>query len=355
MSVGASNAERSGHEMRGRESEMRQAVSACEFPLAVWDLLTEILYLANDAAADLAGVPVEGLIGRRVDDVLAPKAAFEATVAVMRAGAVEDVRVHRQVVRTDGETVAVTIWTRTADLDSQKCGISLLIADAERERFGRDPGQPWRDIGYAAVGVADASWRILRVSADVTQILGGSPGDWVGRSIPPLIDPADAERLPAPRMLGTTGPATAHNIRVRDHDGGWVHVCVLAAPTGSDDPPDVAFAIVAQRPSTPADRVAELELRLRQIAAEVRAAGVLENIGDLPAVTDFPQLGKLTTRQWEILSRLLRGERVPTIAADLFLSQSTVRNHLSAIFERFVVHSQPELLSLLRRDSEHPS
>jgi two-component system nitrate/nitrite response regulator NarL len=57
----------------------------------------------------------------------------------------------------------------------------------------------------------------------------------------------------------------------------------------------------------------------------------------------------LTVRQWEILTRLLRGERVPTIASELFVSQSTVRNHLSAIFERFGVHSQPELLALLRR------
>jgi two-component system nitrate/nitrite response regulator NarL len=55
----------------------------------------------------------------------------------------------------------------------------------------------------------------------------------------------------------------------------------------------------------------------------------------------------LTSRQWEVLSRLLRGERVPTIAAGLFISQSTVRNHLAGIFERFGVHSQPELLAVL--------
>jgi DNA-binding NarL/FixJ family response regulator len=47
------------------------------------------------------------------------------------------------------------------------------------------------------------------------------------------------------------------------------------------------------------------------------------------------------------LSRLLHGERVPTIASELFVSQSTVRNHLSGIFERFGVHSQPELLKML--------
>ena len=36
------------------------------------------------------------------------------------------------------------------------------------------------------------------------------------------------------------------------------------------------------------------------------------------------------------------------IARVMFISQSTVRNHLSAIFERFGVHSKAELLALLQ-------
>ncbi|MGZ4792656.1 MAG: EAL domain-containing protein [Ilumatobacteraceae bacterium] len=58
---------------------------------------------------------------------------------------------------------------------------------------------------------------------------------------------------------------------------------------------------------------------------------------------------RLSTRQIEILERLLGGERVPAIARDLYVSQSTVRNHLSAIYQRVGVHSQEELLSLLRK------
>jgi DNA-binding CsgD family transcriptional regulator len=45
--------------------------------------------------------------------------------------------------------------------------------------------------------------------------------------------------------------------------------------------------------------------------------------------------------------RLVRGERVPTIARDLFLGQSTVRNHLSAMYRKVGVRSQPELLARL--------
>jgi DNA-binding NarL/FixJ family response regulator len=69
-------------------------------------------------------------------------------------------------------------------------------------------------------------------------------------------------------------------------------------------------------------------------------------------MTSLPQANSLTTRQWEILARLLRGERVPTIASDLHVSQSTVRHHLSAIFRRFRVHSQPELLRMFHANPD---
>ena len=39
---------------------------------------------------------------------------------------------------------------------------------------------------------------------------------------------------------------------------------------------------------------------------------------------------------------------MPQIARELFLSQSTVRNHLTEMFRKLGVHSQEELLALVR-------
>ena len=64
------------------------------------------------------------------------------------------------------------------------------------------------------------------------------------------------------------------------------------------------------------------------------------------ALSDADQL---SGRQLEVLRRLLGGERVPAIARELFVSQSTIRNHLSAIYQRVGVHSQEELLSMMRQ------
>jgi DNA-binding NarL/FixJ family response regulator len=95
-------------------------------------------------------------------------------------------------------------------------------------------------------------------------------------------------------------------------------------------------------------RVAELEQRLARIAREVQAAGVVDGFAAFPDVQEVPGLRDLTSRQWEIITRLLRGERVPTIARHMYLSQSTVRNHLAAIFRKVGVHSQADLLERLR-------
>jgi DNA-binding CsgD family transcriptional regulator len=60
-------------------------------------------------------------------------------------------------------------------------------------------------------------------------------------------------------------------------------------------------------------------------------------------------LEDLTARELEIVRRLLAGDRVPAIAQSLYITQSTVRNHLSSVFAKLGVTSQQELIVLLRR------
>ena len=114
----------------------------------------------------------------------------------------------------------------------------------------------------------------------------------------------------------------------------------LSSPTGSDH---------EQITQLPSDRVAELEARLRRIATELKATGVMDDIDTLRAATDYPQFDELSSRQREIVIRLLNAQRVSVMAAELHLSPSSVRNHLLTIFTKFGVHSQVELLAVLRR------
>jgi DNA-binding NarL/FixJ family response regulator len=92
-----------------------------------------------------------------------------------------------------------------------------------------------------------------------------------------------------------------------------------------------------------------------QIMEEMRALVRVRTQPDhWPLASDQPEdpslvaVPRLSTREREVLARLLDGERVASIAADLFVSQSTVRNHLSSIFRKVGVHSQSELIRQLR-------
>jgi two-component system, response regulator PdtaR len=94
---------------------------------------------------------------------------------------------------------------------------------------------------------------------------------------------------------------------------------------------------------------ARLESRLRKIA---EAIGVEPPAG-VGADSDLPgplqaRLAGLSRREREVLDRLREGQRVASIARGLSVSPFTVRNHLRALFRKLDVHSQEELLDLIR-------
>jgi DNA-binding NarL/FixJ family response regulator len=101
-----------------------------------------------------------------------------------------------------------------------------------------------------------------------------------------------------------------------------------------------------------AERVAALERHLDRIGQEVGAARNMTIVSALPRPSTVPGLAELSTRQVEVVTRLLRGQRVLTIAREMFLSPSTIRNHLSTIYRKVGVASQADLLDLLQRGRE---
>jgi DNA-binding NarL/FixJ family response regulator len=135
----------------------------------------------------------------------------------------------------------------------------------------------------------------------------------------------------------------------------WWSKCGLLVAPCADGTHSARFAVVGPAGSAGSpDRVTELVARLQRIAAEIIAAGISAGQADQNVQLEFPEL-ELTTRQRQILSRLLEGDRVPTIAAFLCVSQSTVLNHLAAIFSKLDIHSQSELLHIVRgRSNGHP-
>jgi DNA-binding CsgD family transcriptional regulator len=58
------------------------------------------------------------------------------------------------------------------------------------------------------------------------------------------------------------------------------------------------------------------------------------------------ELERVSPAQRNVLSLLIQGQRADAIAEALDISRSTVQNHTGAIYSKFEVTGQPELLAL---------
>ncbi len=208
------------------------------------------------------------------------------------------------------------------------------------------------------MGTLDPNWRVRRISVEVTDVLGFALEDCVGVPVLDAVHPMDAPTaLSHMTSLALNEAAVALHLRVRKRPRGWqlarVFLCSLIDSKSSPfafalTPLDALPAPALPVPGPEANRVRELEFRLRRVAAEVRAAGITLFPVAPADSRDLDLLAELSPRQHDILQRLVAGQRTPAIARDLFLSQNTVRNHLSAIFRRFGVHSQSQLLERVK-------
>jgi DNA-binding CsgD family transcriptional regulator len=107
-----------------------------------------------------------------------------------------------------------------------------------------------------------------------------------------------------------------------------------------------------QGPTSDGIPLGALQAVLQRNEREIRAAGLAAWLTALPSALEMPELCLLTVREYEIVLRLAAGRRVAAIAKELFVSPSTVRNHLTTIYRKFGVRSQVELLDRLRTGSK---
>ena len=329
-------------------AELRQAVSMMDFPpLVAWNR-DGTIQLANHAASEMSGYSIDELVDMPLVEFAGPAAEIRRVLADLTSGRFYEVHTNRTVRAKSGESHAVYAASRSIEVDGLPGGVSVFMPAADDGRLRPGSERSWLDLVPVAVGFTDGDWNVRAVSAEVEDLIDRTAEELKGRCLLDLVDPADVGR-----MRGTdhheADPRSVPRVHFLLPTGGSTEVCVVVAPR-LEPPGGIRFAMVGRIESfypPQRDRVAELELRLRRIGAEVRAAGLLDTAG-MPAL-QHPELGQLSSRQWEVISRLLDGKRVPTIAKELFVSQSTVRNHLATIFQRFGVHSQAELLERLRQ------
>jgi DNA-binding CsgD family transcriptional regulator len=204
-----------------------------------------------------------------------------------------------------------------------------------------------------AVGTIDAEGRLSAVTENSDAVIGLRREEIEGSDLVSLVHPDDVDRLERELAHAVdSSEETTVTVRLGHPELEWAEVRCLALPGRSGAPLRLVFALaepVVDQDSTPeAAPFAHLERQVLRIAAELHAL-ILSSRSSFEAhEARLPALDALSPRQREVVDRLLRGERMPAIAAAMYLSQSTVRNHLSKVIKQFGVGSQAELLATLR-------
>ena len=308
------------------------------YPLIAFDLDDLIILEANEAACELLGWAPNSLDGIPAFEILSPvdQPKVEAARALLASGAIQGYRALRHFRKADGTEFEANVWVRLTTTDAGGFGLAII------ERGAAAVPWPLFDASITIAGiVTDHDWTIELVSSDIERILGRGPEDFKGSSLLGLFQAADVENFlsAVARVAGDESKATLR-MHVRDGDASWRDVWCMVVAMCQHSPPRLGLAVAAM-----SEFGLELTSELhRQLA--ILGGDVLDGMDQLRS--HMPS-GNFSTRQWEILTRLVRGERVEDIAADLYLSPSTVRNHLAAIYKKFGVHSQTQLLAKLLR------
>jgi DNA-binding NarL/FixJ family response regulator len=159
---------------------------------------------------------------------------------------------------------------------------------------------------------------------------------------------------PAMAVLVMTGHASL-DTAVRALRGGAIDY--LQKPFGAEA---LMSAIERGLEATRASRAAgelkmlagDLQERMQTLEEALQSPGRVRPGVIPPAQPLNPEiLDKLSPREREIVLQLHTNKSVNEVAQSLFISVHTVRNHVKSAFKKLGVHSQTELLDLLRSDT----
>jgi DNA-binding CsgD family transcriptional regulator/PAS domain-containing protein len=342
------------------DNTVESLVRDCAAPLAAVELPSGRFLAVNPPLAKVLGAAPDALNGSASLDQLSPAERHSAELGfqALADGHLTGYQAIFTRASAGNQDQSFSVWVNAVEVGGTRVGLVSVTpasgsADSEFRSLPQLPEA--RELGDVVLGTVDGAWRIDRISHDVTALLGITPEECAGVPVLGAIHPSDAPAFLAAVEHARRGERTvALPLRLSAREPQWREVSAVFAVVSPEVPPQMAFALIrgGSGPGSAADagREARLEAHLLRIADELHAAGLLPGLGQLPAISSNPRLSLLTSREWAVLSRLLDGQRAAAIAEDLVVSQSTVRNHLSAIYAKLRVDGQVDLIRTLRQE-----
>jgi DNA-binding CsgD family transcriptional regulator len=314
----------------------------------VIEVPSELIVAASVSAEQLLSPAGRRVVGKRLEDFLAddPTGALE----LLLSGRLQGYEAMRCLKRGRDE-IPFHFWVQ-ALRDVTPPRYALVVA-GRGDGTGHPPTPPTADGELPpVVGTVDRDLVIDRISFEAQTVLGYPPEALIGQSLLRLVTEPDVPNiLLALAQAATSGRGATQRARVPATAGNSLLCWVLLLPLVPL--PSMAFALLPGVESMDAveGSARAIQQIIERLSRTIDAATLSRALSEVPWGTSS-RLSRLSSRELDIVRRLTMGDRVPTIAAALYISQSTVRNHLSTVFRKLGVHSQQELIVLLREMSD---
>lgn len=323
-------------------SQMREilyVISHSHAPVMVLEVPSFVITAASPGAHELLDSLAQPLIGHSLADLT--EGYPSGAMALLAAGRITGYE-SLQVLKLTGQRRRLWI-SALPDTGPTRIVIAMLLKEDASGRVL----VPWKDDDALSpvIGSTDARLMVDRVSSDVFESLGYRAQEIIGTSFLALIVPEDiADVLLALAQTSKHREGVTLRVGVVGADLAPVTCQVVLLPL--TPAPCCAFALLTEESDDPADERAIADL-ITRLARRIRSAMASQAVASAPLRRDV-NLGRLGSRDLEIVTRLMVGDRVSSIAKLLFLSEGTVRNHLSSVFGKLGVGTQRELIELLR-------
>lgn len=322
-----------------RMSEVLELVTHSHAPMLAIEVPTEVIAAASPSARELLDRRAPTLVGRSLMDFV--EGDPSGAMPLLAAGRLTGYETLRSLKMTGHRR---RLWiSAVPESGPTRMAIAVLLKE---DATGR-ASVPWKDDDAPSpvIGSTDARLMVDRLSSEVYESLGHSVEKIIGTSFLSLIVPENiAEVLLALAQTSKHDEGVTLRVGVVGADLAPVPCQLVLLPL--TPAPSCAFALLTEDSHGPADDRAVADL-ITRLSRGIRGAMTSQAVASAPVRRDV-DLRRLSSRELEIVTRLMAGDRVPSIAKQLFLSEGTIRNHLSSVFGKLGVGTQQELIELLR-------
>jgi DNA-binding CsgD family transcriptional regulator len=320
--------------------EIVEIVDRSAMPVLILEVPSARIAAASSAARELLEPLAPSVVGRDFEDFTGDDPT--GGLQLIADGRINGYEAHR-VFEATGESWR--FWVHAIDESRPIRFVLVVILPAAADGPIPIPGHDEDDL-LPVIGSTDARLIIDRISSDVERALGYRAQDVIGTSLLALLDPIDVAAV-LTALAQTSSSRNGVTLRTRVVRADQANLLCELVLLPLIPSPSCTFALLPDgRPEVTADGPSVSAL-LTRLSQGLRGATASQSLASSPGrpVAGF---ARLSSRELDVVSRLLAGDRVPAIAQQLFLSQGTIRNHLSSVFHKLGVKSQQELIALLR-------